>query len=384
MRKVRIGIVGLGNIGRFHASNLLEGKIRNAELTAVCTRQVAPFGPGSRVRLFTELERLLDADAVDAVLIATPHPCHVGQGIAALQAGAHVLMEKPIASHKADAERLIAVHRDHPRAVFGMMFQFRVQPRYRKMREMVQAGELGRILRVNWINTDWFRPDAYYASSAWRATWKGEGGGVLINQCLHNLDALQWICGMPSEVRGFCRFGRHHSIEVEDEATALFEWDSGATGVFIGSTGEVPGTNRFEIAGTLGRLVLEADRLLWDRNEQDASELCKTARNPFETPAVQRSEVPFDVVEEAHVLVLQNFVDAILGDVPLIAPGAEGLNSLELANAVVFASLLGEAIRLPLDGAAWETTLGRLAAESTVKKRVVPTAAGDVTTSFKG
>src|SRR5206468_8624474 len=189
--------------------------------------------------------------AVDAVLIATPHYQHATLGQLAFEHGLHAMVEKPIAAHKADAERLIAAHRRRPELVFGGMFQLRVEPRYLAIRRLI-ADDLGRLTRINWINTDWYRTDVYFASCACRATSRGAGGGVLLNQCPHNLDVLQWLCGMPARVRGFCQLGRYHQIEVEDNVTAYLEWPNGATGVFVSSTGEAPGTNRFEIVGTRG------------------------------------------------------------------------------------------------------------------------------------
>ena len=217
------------------------------------------------------------------MLIATPHYQHTTLGICAIENGLHVMVEKPISANKADAERLIAAYkkRKKKKLVFAGMFQMRVEPRYVKIRKMIQDGELGDIVRLNWIITDWFRTEAYYASGGWRATWKGEGGGVLLNQCLHNLDTLQWLCGMPARVRGFCQLGRYHKIEVEDNVTAYMEYANGATGVFITSTGEAPGTNRFEIAGTRGRIVLEKDKLNFIRNEVSMTEFSKTSKVGF-------------------------------------------------------------------------------------------------------
>jgi predicted dehydrogenase len=250
------------------------------------------------------------------------------------------------------------------------------------MRELIQDGSLGSLVRVSWINTDWFRPDAYYASSEWRATWRGEGGGVLINQSLHNLDMLQWLVGMPARVRGFCQFGRFHDIEVEDDATAYFEWANGATGTFISSTGEAPGTNRLEISGTRGRLLLEDDKLWFTQNERDAAEMCREAEQPFAKLASTRREIPFENAVQPHAVLLQNFVNAILDGEPLIAPGAEGIHSVELANAIVYSALIDRTLELPLSGAAWKAKLNELIASSTVKK-VVRKSAGDVASSFK-
>jgi len=382
MQKVRIGIIGLGNIGRYHADYLQNQKVARCELTAVCD-PAAPLDRFRPLKTFTDGEALIKSGEVDAVIIATPHFQHTTLGIAALQAGIHAMVEKPISSHKADAGRLIAVSRQHPGVVFAGMFQLRVEPRYQKIRKLIQEGELGTLVRVNWINTDWFRTDAYYASGGWRATWKGEGGGVLLNQCLHNLDTLQWLCGMPDQVRGFCQLGRFHRIEVEDNVTAYLEWSNGLTGVFVSSTGETPGTNRFEICGTKGRLVLENNRLQFTRNEVDMVEFNARARQGFAKPEVWNVEIPFENAPLAHATMVQNFVNAILDGEALIAPGAEGIHSVELANVMIYSSLQGGTVALPMDGAAWEKRLNQLMAESKLEKKVVQVEAGDFTNSFR-
>lgn len=381
MTTVRLGIIGMGNIGRYHADYLLAGKVNRAVLTAVADA-VAPLDRYTGLERFKEGEELLRSGQVDAVLIATPHYQHTSLGIAALGQGLHVLVEKPISVHKADADRLIAAHAEHPDRVFAAMFQLRTEPRYLKIRRLLDAGELGEVTRVSWIITDWYRTEAYYASGGWRATWKGEGGGVLLNQCPHNLDILQWLCGMPARVRGFCQLGRFHDIEVEDNVTAYFEWSSGATGVFITSTGEAPGTNRFEIAGTRGRLVLENHRLLFTRNETPMTDFSRAATSGFAKPDVWHVEIPFDTVPAHHSTLTQNFVDAILDGTPLIAPGAEGSRSVELANAMLYSSLEEKTVHLPLDGAAYERRLGSLIEQSRHEKKVRAVAAEDLSRSF--
>jgi len=263
------------------------------------------------------------------------------------------------------------------------MFQLRAEPRYLKIKRLLEAGELGAVVRVSWIMTDWFRSEAYYASGGWRATWKGEGGGVLLNQCLHNLDAMQWLLGMPSRVRGFCQLGRFHRIEVEDNVTAYLEYPNGATGTFVSSTGEAPGTNRLEIAGTRGRLLLENDRLQFTRNEVDMVEFCRTTKLGFAKPEVWQAEIPFENVQNGHAVLMQNFVNGILDGEALIAPGAEGIHSVELANAMLFSSLQGQTLELPLDSVAYETKLQQLIAASRTEKQVVEIASGDFAGSFK-
>jgi len=293
---------------------------------------------------------------VDAVLIATPHYTHTTAGITALNAGLHVLVEKPISVHRADAERLLAAHRD-PRQVFATMFNQRTDPYFQTIRRLVASGDLGAIRRVNWTITNWFRPDAYYASSNWRATWAGEGGGVLLNQSPHNLDLFQWIFGLPQRVTGFCGFGRYHQIEVEDDVTAYFEYDDGSHATFITSTGEAPGTNRLEIAADNGRLVYENDRLVWLHNAVPNPLQSRITPDFFAIPAHREEIIPVQGHGGQHVEVLQNFVDAILDGKPLIAPAAEGLHSVELANAILMSAWTRSTIQLPINGSAYEALL---------------------------
>ena len=237
-------------------------------------------------------------------------------------------------------------------------------------------------VRINWIITDWFRTEAYYSSGGWRATWRGEGGGVLLNQCLHNLDVMAWLFGLPARVRGFCQLGRYHNIEVEDNVTAYLEYPNGATGVFITSTGEAPGTNRFEIAGTRGKLVLERDKLSFTRNDADMIEFSKTSKVGFAKPEVWHVDVPFDNASNPHAILVQNFVNAILKGEKLIAPGEEGIHSVELANVMLYSSLIGQTVELPMDSAAFEKKLKQLIAESKFEKKVVEITSDDFTKSF--
>lgn len=385
MKNVRVGLIGMGNIGRHHADYLLAGQVARCELVAVCSPSPAKL-EGYRakgLKIFSDGGELIRSGTVDAVVIATPHYQHTTLGIAAFQQGLHVMVEKPISAHKADAERLIAAHQKNPRLVFGGMFQLRTEPRYQKIRALVQGGELGEIVRMSWIMTDWFRTEAYYASGGWRATWKGEGGGVLLNQCLHNLDALQWLLGMPARVRGFCQLGRYHNIEVEDDVSAHFEYANGATGTFVASTGEAPGTNRFEIVGTRGRVVLENEQIVFLRNAADMIEFSQSAPQGFLKPDAQPVAVPFANAANPHATLMQNFVNAILDGEPLIVPGAEGIHSVELANAILFSSLLDQTVPLPLDGVAYEKKLNQLIAESKLEKKVVAVPAGDFASSFR-
>lgn len=381
MKKLRFGIIGMGNMGRFHADYLLQGKIDRAELVAVSDAFPANLERYPQLKRFERSEDLIRSGLVDAVIIATPHYFHTSIGIDALNQGLHVLVEKPISVHKADCERLIAAHRD-PRQIFAAMFQLRTEPKYKKIHQLIFGEELGEIVRVNWIITDWYRTEAYYSSGGWRATWKGEGGGVLLNQCPHNLDLLIWLCGKPSRVRGFCQLGRYHSIEVEDNVTAFLEYPNGATGVFITSTGEAPGTNRLEICGEMGRLVLENNRLTFTRNEVSMIQFSRTSKAGFAKPEVWNIEIPFQGQGGQHYDITQNFVEAILDGAPLLCPAAEGIHSVELANAILYSSLIGKRVELPLDSAAYEAKLNHLISESTFEKKAVIATSEDFTKSF--
>ncbi|MGC9468709.1 MAG: Gfo/Idh/MocA family protein [Anaerolineae bacterium] len=382
MKRVRIGVIGIGNIGTLHLGNI--EKEPRVELTAVCDivpEKAKAAAERYGVKAYFDSDALLADKVCDAVIIATPHYAHTTIGIAALGTGHHVLVEKPISVHKADCERLISAHTD-PDLVFAAMFNQRTDPHYQKIRELVTSGELGKLLRVNWIITNWFRTQAYYDSGGWRATWEGEGGGVLLNQCPHNLDLLQWIVGMPLQVRGFCDIGKRHTIEVEDEVTAYMVFPEGCTGLFVTSTGEAPGTNRLEIAGDQGKVVMEGDDITYTRNEIPATEFLKTSKASFARPPIWNVEIPVYGHGGQHAEVLENFANAILTGEPVIAPAEEGIHSVELANAMLFSSLKGETIDLPLDSAAYEEELKRLIATSSFRKETVEAAETDMSASF--
>ncbi len=370
MKSVKLGLIGLGGMGIYHTEQIQKGSIERCELAAVCDINTALLDKvKGDVKKFTDSRELIRSGEVDAVIIVTPHYSHTTIGIDALNAGLHVLVEKPISVHKADCERLIAAHKNK-KQVFAAMFNQRTDPHYRKIKKILDNGELGRLMRVNWIITDWFRTQSYYNGGKWRATWRGEGGGVLTNQCPHQLDLLQWLCGQPVRVRGFCSFGKYHKIEVEDEVTAYLEYKNGATGVFITSTGEAPGVNRLEIVGENGRVLVENNEVKFIKNEESAIKVCKTSKEGFAKPDIWNIDIPVYGNGGQHIEIIQNFANAILDGTPLIAPAKEGIYSVELANAIVYSSLLNKPVDLPLDGAAFERRLKKLIRESdTVGKK---------------
>jgi predicted dehydrogenase len=354
MEKVRLGVIGAGNMGSAHIKSLVSGLVPDMELGAVADRLPqrrawAAESLPSGVPVFDDGSKLIASGLVDAVLIAVPHYQHPPLAIEAFKAGLHVMCEKPAGVYTKQVREMNRAA-DESGLVFGMMFNQRTNSYYRKVYDLVHNGGLGAIKRVSWIITNWYRTQAYYDSGDWRATWDGEGGGVLLNQCPHNLDLLQWICGMPSTVRAFCHNGKWHNIEVEDDVTAYLEYPNGATGTFITSTGDAPGTNRFEITLEKGKLVIDnGDQLSLCELEINEREFCKTATGGFDKPPSHTQKIETDGSNEQHNGVLKAFAGRILRGSPLIADGKEGINGLILSNAMHLSSWLDKTVDIPLD-----------------------------------
>lgn len=358
MDKVRFGIVGIGNMGSGHVRRFVDGEVRDAELTAVCdikpdrlewVKSYCAEKKHSVPHLYDDCIKMMESGDIDAILIAVPHYLHPVFGIEAFNRGLNVLCEKPIGVYTKSIPEFIDAAKKSGKA-FGLMFNQRTDKYYQKMHDIVASGELGELKRCVWIITDWYRTQAYYNSGGWRATWGGEGGGVLLNQCPHNLDLWQWIFGMPCRIRAFCRFGQYHDIEVEDDVTAYAEYPNGATGVFITTTGEYPGTNRLEISGTRGKLVREGKGLKFYRTEVDEREYNATTTNGFGKIPYEEIDVQVEGVGGAHTEICQNFTDHILKGTPLIAPGEEGIRGLSLSNAMMLSTWKNDWVELPNDG----------------------------------
>ena len=353
---VRYGIIGLGNQGTSYLFNIFEGgKAVDAVVSAVCDNNPAKIeavkarAPKCEPAYFENYIEMLDSGLCDAVLVEVPHYQHPEMVMECLKRGINVICEKPAGVYTKQVKEMNEAAKD-AKALFGMMFNQRTNCLYRKMREMVQNGELGEIKRVNWIVTSWYRTQDYYDSGDWRATWKGEGGGVLFNQCPHQLDLLQWTVGMmPVKMRAFCHFGKWHDIEVEDDVTAYMEFPNGATGVFVTTTADAPGTNRYEITGTKGRLVCENGKLIFDKLEVDEREHCMTAKG-FAAPKCEHGiEVETDGKNDQHVGIMNNFANAILGLEPQFVKGVEGINGVQLMDSMMLSTWLDKTVALPID-----------------------------------
>ena len=353
MDEVRLGIIGIGGMGSGHAINIVKGEVPHMRLTAVADISEARLSWAKNtlpedVKRFSDGREMIDSGECDAVLIATPHYFHPEFVIYALTHGLHAISEKPAGVYTKQVREMNEVAEKSDK-VFAIMFNQRTNCVYRKLHEMIESGELGALKRVNWIITDWYRTQSYYDAAGWKATWDGEGGGVLLNQCPHQLDLLQWLCGLPVKVRAFCHEAKWHDIEVEDDVTAYMEFANGATGVFVTTTGDAPGTNRLELTFEMGKIVCENNKLIFDRLSENERTFCKTAENGFAQPEREHIEVETDGKNEQHMGVLRAFTDRILTGGKLIAEGKEGINGLLLSNAMFLSSWLGKEVSIPFD-----------------------------------
>lgn len=376
MDKVRYGVIGIGNMGRSHVKALYDGEIANAEVTAVCDQSAASLQwvkdqYGSAIHTYSDVDEFIASGTFDVLFIATPHYDHPELAIKGFEHNLHVLVEKPAGVYTKQVREMNEVASRSDRK-FGMMYNQRTNPVYQKVREMIASGELGEIRRFNWIITDWYRSQSYYDSGSWRATWDLEGGGVLINQCPHNLDLMPWTLGMmPKRIRAFCYFGKYRDIEVEDDVTAFMEFENGTTGVFITTVADAPGTNRYEITGDKGKLVIEDNEITFWRLEMPESEFNRTYKGGFGEPKHTKEVVEVHGEATQHKGIMRNFTQAILEDTPLLAPGEEGINGLTLSNAMYLSTWLDDWVELPLDEDLFYEKLQDRIKESQGKERKV-------------
>lgn len=386
--KIKIAVIGVGAMGKSHTKDIDE--LENTELVAICDidrPKADKFAKIYDVPAFYGHQEMLSQIDLDAILIATPHYDHPSLAISALQRGIHVLVEKPIAVHVQPARDMIAAYEEalkkYPHLIFSTVFQQRTYGFWKKIKSLIDDGELGKLMRTSWIITDWFRTQSYYDNGGWRATWEGEGGGVLLNQCHHNIDLYQWLVGMPKRVTGFATIGKYHNIEVEDEVTGYFEYENGMIGHLITSTAESPGTNRLEIVGEKGKLIFENDKLTFHRNRASSIEHIKTSISGYELVENWEIEIPYQHHgQPGHKFIIENFANAILHDEELIAPAVEGIYSLEFGNAIMLSSFLGRTIDLPLDAVAYAEKLQELIDNSNFKQLVVERGYSDMENSF--
>ncbi len=355
MAELRIAIIGVGNIGNLHAGYLSKHQIKHARLVAFCDTNpdklaLAKKRYGNDYRFYDQDTAVMNDPDVDAVIISTPHYAHPELAIQALNAGKHVLSEKPAGVFTKKVREAITVSEAHPELTYALMYNQRMNPVYQKAKDLVASGEVGELRRTNWIITNWYRSQSYYNSGGWRATWAGEGGGVLLNQDPHQLDLWQWICGMPSRLIGFAYAGKRRDVEVETEVTAYAEYANGATGVFVTTTTETPGTNRFEIVGSKGKIVIEDSQLKFWQNRVDERDWNATYTGGFGEPETWQIDIPvvFDG-DTGHPKIVQNFVNHILFDETLLSPASDGIYGLSISNAIYLSSWQQRWVDFPID-----------------------------------
>lgn len=389
MEKIKLGIIGIGNMGSGHANNIKQGKCPETELVAISDINSDRLewskkqGYGDNITYFNNAEEMLDSGLINACIIATAHYDHVRYAIECMKRGIHVMVEKPAGVYTKQVREMNREADRHPEVVFAMMFNQRTNCIYRKLRELVQSNNYGQIRRTNWIITDWYRSQCYYDSGSWRATWSGEGGGVLLNQCPHQLDLWQWICGMPVKVHSHMYFGKWHDIEVEDDVTTFVEYANGATGVFVTSTGDAHGTNRFEIQMDKATFVVENGKLIMTEYAMTEQEFSKTNKQPFATVNSTTHEVETDGENPQHPGVINAWANAILHGGKLIADGREGINGLTLSNAMHLSAFLGKEIVLPFDEDIYYNELMKHV-ENSKRKDNYKTIFADTTGSYNG
>ena len=359
---IRYGIVGIGGMGNNHANLFLNNKIKNANLSAILDKDVSLAKNYPNIAFYSNASNFFNKEIIDVAIIATPHSSHINLGIQALENNINVIIEKPLAVTVKQCREFIEFSKKYD-AKFGIMLNQRTNPAFIKLKNMIQKGELGKIHRYQWTITDWFRTNYYYEISDWRATWEGEGGGVLMNQSIHQIDVCQWLFGMPNSVITDMKLGRFHNIEVEDEVTSIFKYKDGLKGIFTTTTGEAPGVNRLEIASDFGLVIYEDNCITWKKLSGSSTNFIQNSKTLFEKPSFEMFKFDFPYEDDPHIehnRILQNFTNFLIGKENLYVPGNQGINSVELINAMILSGLNKKEVELPLNEEEYENKLKKL------------------------
>lgn len=365
---LKIGIVGIGFMGKVHTLSFTDkpmipnAQVKNGQLVAVCDIDQEKLKWAKEqipnIETFLDYKEMLKSGKIDAVIVATPHYLHPLMGMEAIKHKIHVLVEKPVGVFTKNIFELNKMSIENPNVVFGLLFNQRTNPFFVKAKEIIDNNGIGTLKRMNWLITNWYRPQKYYDNGEWRGTWAGEGGGVLMNQAPHQIDLWQWLCGMPTKVKAYCKFGKNRDIEVETDVTAYVEYPGGGNGVFITSTHDAPGTNRLELVGNNGKIVIENEILSYKKLLIPEDELNKIASanlmDPKNGPQFEETiyttkelgQIPWGV---EHAITIENWINSVEGKEKLIAPGTEGIKALELINSMLMSTFLDKEIELPID-----------------------------------
>ena len=366
---LRFGVIGVGGMGQGHCKGF--AKVAETKLTAVCdidAATAAKVGQENGVPHFTTAAALIRSRRCDAVLVATPHPVRPPIVIAAMKAGLHVISEKPLCERVSAADRMLETAKKTGVA-FGVMFQRRTEPAVAKAIEICRSGTIGRIYRATMISPE-YRSQAYYDSGSWRATWIGEGGGVMMNQSPHILDLFIQMAGAPCEVTGHVET-RLHKIEVEDLAEAMLTYPDGGTGYLYCSTCEAGPGQMIEIFGDKGKLLYRNGEMKLWTFEQTIQEFTTENTAMWGSPKSIEQTVTIEPGESGHHVIVRNFARHVLFGEKLISPAADGLASLELANAIWLSSFRKKPVKLPINRKAYDNFLAGMRRRYEGKKDVV-------------
>ena len=372
--KIRYGIVGMGFMGKGHAKAVIDDRNPDFCLGAVADVFEAPAkaaGAEFSVPHFTRPEKMFQSGLIDAVLIATPHYWHPVQTVQAARAGLHVLCEKPLAVTVGPARGMIA-EAARCGVALGSMLQMRTRGIFKKMKELVASGQLGEIYRVSMICSNWYRTQAYYDSGAWRGTWDGEGGGILLNQAPHHLDIFQWIAALPAAITAVLET-RLHKIEVENTANIICEYGGGKVGYIYATTAEYPGMEQLMVVGDRGTLIAEGGKLRWARLNKPFSEDImanpETRADFIKGPDVQWEDVALEPDgPNLRINVIRAFAAHLLRGEPMVATAAEGINELEMSNAMYLSGHGRKTVRLPVSAEAIDRLIAKLERERSTGK----------------
>jgi len=365
MKSIRYGIVGVGGMGSGHANTIQ--RIEEASLGAVC--DIIPdvansVGEQFEVPFCTDYRELIDRDDIDCVIVATPHYHHPEIAIYAMERGKPVISEKPISVTVSGADAMVAAA-ERTGTPFSVMHQSRSEPIWRVAGDIVRSGRLGEIYRTLLIFAD-FRSQAYYDSGGWRATWIGEGGGVTINQSPHSLDRFTWLGGLPSKVTAYTAT-RNHNIEVEDVASAMLEYPNGAVGYVYCSTTEAPGTDIMEFAGEKGKLQVVGKTIRFWELPQGVKAFSDSSTEMWTRPEVVEVDLEIPECESGHIAILRNMARHLLYGEELIAPGVEGIKTVEMIDAMILSGKTGKPVDVPVDRALYDAFIEDMKRQSKPK-----------------
>ena len=363
---IRFGVIGVGVMGGMHADILTNDDDPRFSLAAIAdidTAKARKVGAKADVPWFATGEEMIASGLCDAVIVATPHYWHAPLTIRAARTGLHVMCEKPLSSTVGHARAMITECKKR-KVKLGVMLHQRARADMTTVKKLIDSGAIGEVFRAQLICSNWFRTQAYYDSGAWRGTWDGEGGGVLINQAPHHLDLYQWIAGMPKKVLGLIST-RCHKIEVEDCANFLLDYEDGKVGYIYTTTAEEPGYEEFMICGDKGTIVIGDEGVKLGKLAMPVSQHIFASGDAGAGGAEQGIEwttVEPEGPSGGHIDVTRGFVEWILtGKKPFdFADGKQALNELELSNAMHLAGYRNKVVALPVDAAEMERLMSSL------------------------